>query len=134
MTRQKQTKITLTEQLKNMLQEMKKEHGFATINDVIYHCIRYTMANYGKDKTSKVNGAKSDPKTKKQNNQMAICAMLEGTISPDGETCTYYKYDEKLRFEQVIPITMLEQVMVDNQYTPNKERVLKLQELGKTKY
>lgn len=65
---------------------------------------------------------------------MAICAMLEGKISPDGETCTYYKYDEKLRFEQVIPISMLEQVMVDNQYTPNKERVLKLQELGKTKY
>ena len=130
----KQTKITLTQKLKDMLQEMKEEHGFNTINDVIYYSIRYTMMNYGKDKISKVNGGKSDPKSKKQDQQLAICAKLDGTISPDGTTCTYYKYDEKLRFENVIPITMLEEAMVDSQYTPSRERVEKLQALNKVSY
>ena len=136
MTRNPQYKLTLHPKVRDMLDNMMKDQAFLSIAEAIVHCIRTTDMIYksGNMQPSKVNGAKSDPKNKKQSKQILLCTKLEGQISPDGTTCTYYKYDEKLRFEQVIPISMLEQVMVDNQYTPSRERVLKLQELGKTKY
>lgn len=135
----KQIKITLTENQIDLIKKMKEEQGFNTFNEVIYHCIRYTMTYSSKQnptvnstakKTNKVNEAKN----KKQMKQLEIIDKLNGTLSPDGMRVSYYKYDEKLRFEQVIPVDMLEEIMVETQYSPSRERVEKLQALKKTNY
>ena len=70
--------------------------------------------------------------------KMTLVAMLGGEVEvyEEGEEkrVQYYKYDRNYRDLQDIPLDMLTEELVAEQYVPSKEDVLKRQKEGKVKY
>jgi hypothetical protein len=63
-----------------------------------------------------------------------ILEELGGTYNDDTGYATYYTYSYKTRYEQVVPLNHLTRELITEQYQPSKEKVLQLQEQGKTDY
>jgi hypothetical protein len=76
-------------------------------------------------------------------NTLATCILiceneLGGVVGEDMEdnpkTCAYFQYDGRRRYEQEIDILSVSPALLDTQYLPNKDRVLKLQADGNVDY
>jgi len=67
---------------------------------------------------------------------LSIAEALEGEVYEDGgeKRVQYYKYDGAYRDLQDVPLEMLTENMVADQYTPNREKVEKLRKQGKVNY
>jgi hypothetical protein len=139
----KKITIALTPRVEEMLNHLMEVKGYMSKSAIIYQGI---MTIYDKQFPSYVLSPKLSPEEtlKKKNEiedlkeqqvlakQEAICDLLEGTIK-NGE-CEYYTYSKKQRFQQSEAIENLSQDMVELQYSPSKEVVLKLQKDGKCDY
>lgn len=148
----------ITDQLYNKIKLLQESRGDTTESETIKESVRVhydkKFPNYLEGKRPDSGFAQEDtPATKKSklktklidkelkkkakkemmlDVQMALCDDLRGTVEKG--KCVYYTYDERLRFKQETPVTMLTQEIVDAQYFPSRERVEELQVKGKTTY
>ena len=76
-------------------------------------------------------------------NALATCVQvceneLGGVVGEDAEgkakTCAYFQYDGRRRYEQEIDIMSVSPALLETQYLPNKDRVMKLQADGNVDY
>jgi len=76
-------------------------------------------------------------------NQIDYCVNiceneLKGVVGEDVDgkpkTCAYFQYDGRRRYEQEIDIMSVTPALLETQYLPNKDRVLKLQADGNIDY
>jgi hypothetical protein len=74
--------------------------------------------------------------SKRPSQKKAICHRLGGKISSEGGTtkCEFYNYAETEAFRQVLSLESLSEDFVDAQYSPTKELVMKMRELGRVSY
>lgn len=135
-----------TERLNDMMRELREERGYSTDTQVVYEGInelyRKTfpayLKNSPKSDLTPENKAKVKVQEKKINEELKreeqkeICYLLEGEVK--GDSCVYYKYSGRKRFENSIPLSMLNEGMVKTQYSPNREKVEQIQAEGKAEY
>lgn len=81
----------------------------------------------------KIEEAKESSKLEKL---LAIVEALEGTVYEEGgeQRVQYYNYDGNYRDLQDVPLEMVHEGLVTEQYVPNKEDILRRRAEGKTKY
>ncbi len=66
-----------------------------------------------------------------------ICVVdLGGSLqeTATGKTCKYFTYDFTERYEQEVPISMIDDSTPRGQYSPSRETVEELQEAGRVNY
>lgn len=78
---------------------------------------------------SKTDDEKREEKKKEK---QSICEQLGGEVK--GDTCHYYTYSLRDRFEQEVPVSVLNDSHLNNQYDPSKEEIKALQKAGKVNY
>lgn len=157
-SRRKRYVLVLNEQLQTMIDRLQEDRADEHMADTIRECIRIAYLKRWPvyiDKKSapiqdernqdefgvqrqrhKVRMAETQKMVKhemKLERQMNICTQLDGEIT-EKNTCRYFVYDERMRFEQEVPLTMLDEKLIETQYSPSRERVEELQEKGKVNY
>ncbi|MCR4323038.1 MAG: hypothetical protein NUV61_03035 [Candidatus Azambacteria bacterium] len=146
----KRVSFILTDRLEEMAQELINARGYSTITSLIHSAIidMHTsafpvylrkIALRDEDPADRVRRKQEEKDAKRDmvlEEVRDIAFKLGGTITSNGEkeTCTYFTYIGKKRFEQIIPISFLSEDLLKTQYSPNKEKVLQLQKEGKVDY
>ena len=127
-----------------MAEEIQAEKGYPTFSAVAHQALINLHSSIFKDYVGvkkkgqelKVPRAERRAGTKAEE-QMAMCTQLKGKVK-NGESgspvCVYYTYQSKNRFEQEVPVEMLDDVHVSRQYQPTKEKVEQLIKEGKVNY
>lgn len=143
-TTNKRLSMTLNPTLAIMIEDLRKVRGDSNNTETIKEAIRfyhskkfpvYASANTKPDneqviRSKVVLGAvKQDVKTKEAE---SICAQLGGVVN--GNTCSYFKYDERDRYSQEVPLSLLSADLVQSQYVPNREEVQEYKRKGLANY
>jgi len=140
--------ISFTERMLGMIDEIQDAKGYVSFSDVIHQSIvdmhSKTFPAYVQTKrdSSPAGIVKRKDEMKKIKEEqvkeefLSISASLGGEIIVKGENefCRYYTYTGKQRYLQEIPLNTLTSDLIKNQFYPNKEKVEKLQQEGKTEY
>lgn len=136
--------VYYTKKHQEMFQEIMEEKGYPTFSAVAHQAIIYFHGSIFKDyvgvrkKGMEIKTPRAEQrKETKAEEQMAMCTALKGKVK-NSETgnpvCVYYNYQSKNRFEQEVPVDMLEDMHVARQYQPTKEKVEQLVKEGKVNY
>jgi hypothetical protein len=74
--------------------------------------------------------------TRRPSQKKLICQRLGGKELSEGGTtkCEFYNYAETEAFRQVLSMDSLSEDFVEAQYSPTKELVMKMRELGRVSY
>ena len=146
-----QSAVWLNDELRAMVDRFINERGFDTVSEVIKQSIR---VYYAKEFPAYVEAKASIPRTPEakaesqirvkehkekleRDRLMGIAERLGGIVKKnDGGNlvCHYYTYDKKNRYEQELPLDFLTEDLLESQYTPSKEDVLKRQAEGNVNY
>ena len=142
--------LTFSERMVEMVREIKDLKGYPTFSSVIHQSIielhtklkpAYIRENVPLKTAEEKARAKHDIKEAELqiviDEQIKLCKKLGGTVVDDaagGELrCHYSTYNFKAIYEQNIPLSMLSEDMLANQYHPSKQRVEDLLAKKKTK-
>jgi len=140
--------INFNEKLVEMVDQIMQKKGYTTFTMVVHQAIIEMHGRVFKDyvmqrqdtsieavheRKKKLKELKEQEKEQKL---LDIAEALGGEILefPDGKYCKYYTYTGKARYPVEVPITALSADMIKTQYSPSKEKVMKLQEQGKVDY
>ena len=130
-----------------MISEIMNDRGYQQKTQVVYEAIaelhrkyfppylahKLPSSNAPEDKVRRKAQIEVAKKNMKAEEQKTICEIgLNGQV--EGESCRYYRYSSRKRYEQTVPLSMLDEAMLRNQYAPSKEKVEQLQAEGKTDY
>lgn len=142
----KKVSFVATVRFQEMVDEIKEQRGYGNDTQVYYEGVatlhkdtfppylrntpKTTLDPVAKEKA--IMQAKKISEEVELEKQKQICYLLEGEV--DGMNCNYFKYSGRQRYDQSIPLTLLNEGMIRNQYSPNKETVKRLQAEGKTNY
>lgn len=134
--------VTFTEPAIKMIEDLMHRKGYRSVPQLIHQAIvemhnrTFPAYSIGKQSAKEMLEIKRTEeemkKTAELEAQKKICKDLEGTIV--GDVCHYYTYLSTKRFPNKVSLNLLTERMVETQYQPNKQRVLKYQEDGKTNY
>lgn len=142
-----------TDKQKQMIIDLMEEKGFRSAVSTIEFCIAeshkrefpaYVRAKMNPEdpveaervKIEKREAADKARQEAEEAKAMVFANKLDAEVYEDGDKkmVRYYTYDNKNRYEQVVPLIYLSQDDVDQQYTPSKKKVLQYQKEGKVKY
>lgn len=139
-----------TDKLKDMILEIQEKFGYLTMTNVVVEAIiqMHTRAfpayiqkkaepMTAEDKIKREEDRKKIREERERQKFLDVANLLEGEIvagESGGEVCKFYRYADTERYEMEVPLTRLTQDLVDNQYSPSKEKVEELRAKGKTKY
>lgn len=139
--------ISFTPVLNDMVERIREIKGFPSFSAVIHAAIieydRKCNPTYVKkaNYTPEEQAAREiDRKKSKlrllENEKMEIARKLGGTVTgPEGDrTVRFYNYHGKSRFEQQMPLEMLNEEFIKRQYHPSKQQVDEWREKGELKY
>lgn len=147
-----QTAFRFTPRMVSMIKEIQKSQGYSTQAAVVHQAIiemyNNTFPAYLQNKKNREKPLDPDVVAAMELEQEAarqrasevklegICRALGGEVlNEEGhKSCRYYNYSGKKRYEQTVTLSQLNQNLLQNQYHPSKERVLKLQQDGKVDY
>ena len=138
--------LSITPRTDDMANEIMAERGHATFSELVRAAIeRYhdeiVRTKFYRSKSvpkgTSPSGAKAAAEEAEERNQMLICDELGGNVRTNAngsKVCVYYTFVGKQRYEQELSLSMLDRMMLNNQYTPSKEAVERLQKEGKVDY
>ena len=139
--------LYLSDTMNAMLTRLRDDRVDTSFSETIRECIRAlytkTYPEYKEKITLSTKTILTDEQKetmeklqaqKVKTKQKQICLLLGGKMNKEETECTYYVYDEKLRFEQTVPLSTLNENMVETQYTPSRERVKELQDKKQVLY
>lgn len=140
--------IVFPEPIEDMVEEIIEKKGYPSFSAVVRQGIIELHSSYFPNyvKMKSDNSARSKMERKAEEKKakedmekerlLGICEQLGGEVVDKAGSpfCTYYTYNSKKRYEQSIPVEQLSEDLVKVQYSPSKEKVLKLQEEGKVDY
>lgn len=143
--------LTFTPVVWEMIERIKNEKGYASSSAVVYQAVinmhdkifvPYANRSVGKNMTAEEKIRKEEEEKEARSKvdlekKVAICQTLGGqTVKQnDGSLlCKYFTYSFSKRYLQEIPVNLLTDDLIRNQYAPSKKDVLKLQENKKVEY
>lgn len=143
--------IVLTERVDEMVEKIKQEKGLKSFVSVIELAIDVLYSKTFKDYVMQrsISGKKTPEeraeeqlriveikKQKVKDVQLDILTRLGGRLNTQSgsDIAEYMVYDRKNRFLQEVPLTMLNEDMVKDQYFPSREDVEARQKKGEVNY
>lgn len=139
--------LQTTDRLDEMIQELMDEKGYAYKSQVLMEAViqMHTKAfpAYSRREVSPEERAARKASEKESedmivmNKRIAIAEKLGGKVSKSSSgnvLCSYYKYSGRKRYEQSVPISAIDETLLDSQYSPSKEAVQALQDKGEVDY
>ena len=142
-----------TERTKEMVRDIMDKKGFRSSVQTVEFCIAemhnkefpaYMRGKMGigdpvEEEKNKIIRKETQEKAKLQLEEAGkkkIAEQLEGKVyMSDGvKMCEYYTYDGKTRYQQTVPLVVLDESMLESQYVPSRKHVEKLQNTGKVNY
>lgn len=140
----KQVPVGFTERHREMITEIMESKGYPSLASVVQQAIVELHGNIFKDyvmaKRARIDHPESGKVEQKKSQQtdklMTIAKKLNGeVINKSGIMIVkYFTYSRRNRFLQETPLDTMSEVMVERQYFPSKDEVLKLQKEGKVNY
>lgn len=122
------------------MERMMEDLGAASISEIVRRCIINEYYKLYKEMPDDVVAERQTREVKKITKEEsrimskeAICERLDGKITEKGgiKTCHYTMYEminpncvEK--YAQSLPIDLLDQAVIDSQYTPDKDTCIKI--------
>lgn len=144
--------LRITKKLDEMVEEIRLEKGYKSFTSVIEFAIgelhakvfkdyimarKFTAAKTPEEKAELALRTKEIKAEREEAKLLDIAFRLGGKVTPDsggGKRVQYYTYDKSNRYLQDVPLEMMDEEMVENQYFPSKEDVLQRQAKGKVNY
>jgi hypothetical protein len=127
-----------------MIKEIMEEKGYPTFSAVAHQALIQLHSSIFKEYvSSRKRGAEiKKPRAEVREEdemaaQFALCEQLDGKVIQNetgNPVCVYFQYQSKNRFEQEVPVAMLEEIHTARQYQPSRAKVEKLQEEKKVNY
>lgn len=142
----KQIPVGFTEKHREMIVEIMTAKGYPSLASVVQQAVVEMHSSIFKDyimaKRSRAEqpdtgmGAVAIKKSQQTDNLTNIAKKLGGKITEKGGVMMvkYFTYNRKNRYEQETPLDTMSDIMVEKQYFPSKDEVLKYQKEGKVNY
>lgn len=132
--------VTFSERHIQMMDEIMEIQGFISYAEVIkvalvdkYNKVKPPYSPIARQEASKPE-AKLSAREKKKLRQAGeeLCSQLGG--ESDGKVCSYYVYRHRDRNQGSVPLELLTDKHLKEQYFPNKNAITKLQERKEVNY
>lgn len=139
----KQIPVGFTERHREMINEIMSAKGYPSLAAVVQQAVIEMHGNVFKDYVMAKKARAEQPaeapgikKSQQTDKLTGIAKKLGGTVFEKGGVMMvkYFTYNRKNRYEQETPLDTMSEIMVEKQYFPSKEAVLKLQKEGKVNY
>lgn len=147
MTKKIRKSVTITPRIDEMIKHLEEDQGFLSEAEVVRTAViklhRDTYSKKGDDdggssvkvvqqKSGRPKKTKEEKQKEEKEKKKKICDELGGEVK--NGNCHYYTYSLRDRFKQQVPLTILKESHLKNQYDPSKEKVEELQKEEKVNY